>query len=270
MKRGTMEQKERKKYIRDLILVGALLIAALLVLLVIRNRQERETGTDAVVTVRTADGDEVYPLNKDGVFSLNGGTNTLVIENGEAWVSEANCPDKVCMGMGKISKNGEFIACLPNQVIIVVEGGEESPVDIESQIPAFVAVPGVKMGLANIAIVYALYRLGWKEAALISLIRVVLVSLLFGSAASFLYSLAGAVLSLLGMALLKKTGKFTEIVVSVAGGVLHNIGQIAMASIILETDALRYYLPFLLVSGILAGVVIGLISGILIRRIHLS
>ena len=141
---------------------------------------------------------------------------------------------------------------------------------IESQIPAFVAVPGVKMGLANIAIVYALYRLGWKEAALISLIRVVLVSLLFGSAASFLYSLAGAVLSLLGMALLKKTGKFTEIVVSVAGGVLHNIGQIAMASIILETDALRSYPPFLLVSGILAGVVIGLISGILIRRIHLS
>ena len=129
MKRGTMEQKERKKYIRDLILIGALLIAALLVLLVIRNRQERKTGTDAVVTVRTSDGDEVYPLNKDGVFSLNGGTNTLVIENGEAWVSEANCPDKVCMGMGKISKNGEFIACLPNQVIIVVEGGEESPVD---------------------------------------------------------------------------------------------------------------------------------------------
>ena len=129
MKRGTMEQKERKKYIRDLIFVGALLIAALLVLLVIRNRQERKTGTDAVVTVRTSDGDEVYPLNKDGVFSLNGGTNTLVIENGEAWVSEANCPDKVCMGMGKISKNGEFIACLPNQVIIVVEGGEESPVD---------------------------------------------------------------------------------------------------------------------------------------------
>ena len=129
MKRGTMEQKERKKYIRDLILVGALLIAALLVLLVIRNRQERKTGTDAVVTVRTADGDAFYPLNTDGVFSLNGGTNTLVIENGEAWVSEANCPDKVCMGMGKISKNGEFIACLPNQVIIVVEGGEESPVD---------------------------------------------------------------------------------------------------------------------------------------------
>ena len=141
---------------------------------------------------------------------------------------------------------------------------------IESQIPACVAVPGVKIGLPNIAIVYALYRLGWKEAAVISMTRVVLVSLLFGSAASFLYSFAGAMLSLAGMTLLKKTGKFTEIVVSVAGGVLHNIGQIAMASFILETDVLRYYLPFLLISGILAGVAVGLVSGILIRRIHLS
>ena len=124
-----MEQKEKKKYIRDLVLVGVLLIAAVLALFLLRNRQEKETGSNAVVTVRTADGEAIYPLNKDGVFSLNGGTNTLVIENGEAWVSEADCPDKICMGMGKISKNGEFIACLPNQVIIVVEGGEESPVD---------------------------------------------------------------------------------------------------------------------------------------------
>ena len=138
---------------------------------------------------------------------------------------------------------------------------------VESQIPAFVAVPGVKMGLANIAVVFALYRLGWKEAAAVSLVRVVLVSLLFGSIASLFYSLAGAVLSLLGMGLMKRCGKFTEILVSVTGGVLHNIGQIAMASILLETDALRYYLPFLLVSGILAGVVIGLVSGILVRRI---
>ena len=124
-----MNQKEKKKYIRDLVLVGVLLIAAVLALFLLRNRQEKETGNNAVVTVRTADGEATYPLNKDGVFSLNGGTNTLVIENGEAWVSEADCPDKICMGMGKISKNGEFIACLPNQVIIVVEGGEESPVD---------------------------------------------------------------------------------------------------------------------------------------------
>ena len=105
---------------------------------------------------------------------------------------------------------------------------------------------------------------------MISLVRVVLVSLLFGSIASLFYSIAGAVLSLIGMGLLKRSGRFTEIVVSVAGGVLHNIGQIAMASIILETDALRYYLPFLLVSGIVAGVVIGVISAIMVRRIELK
>ncbi len=138
---------------------------------------------------------------------------------------------------------------------------------VESQIPAFVAVPGVKVGLANIAVIFALYRMGWKEAAAVSLIRVVLVSLLFGNFAALFYSLAGAVLSLAGMCLLKKTGKFTEIIVSVAGGVLHNIGQIAMASILLETDVLRYYLPLLLLSGTIAGIVVGVSSAILIRRI---
>ena len=79
----------------------------------------------------TVDGVEVgrYPLSKSGTFPLNGGTNILVVENGEAWVTEANCPDKICMAMGKISRNGEFIACLPNRLLIVVEGGEKSSVD---------------------------------------------------------------------------------------------------------------------------------------------
>ena len=140
---------------------------------------------------------------------------------------------------------------------------------VESQIPAFVAVPGVKIGLANIAVVFALYRLGWKEAVAISLIRVVLVSMLFGSIASLFYSLAGAVLSLTGMGLLKKTGKFTEIMISVTGGILHNIGQIGMACLILETAALRYYLPFQLISGIIAGIVVGILSAVLVQRIKL-
>ena len=77
-------------------------------------------------------------------------------------------------------------------------------------------------------------------------------------------------LSLAGMGLLKRSGKFTEIVVSVAGGILHNIGQIAMASLILETDALRYYLPFLLLSGTVAGVVIGVVSAIMVKRIRID
>ena len=141
---------------------------------------------------------------------------------------------------------------------------------VESQIPAFVAIPGVKMGLANIAVVFALYSLGWKEAALISLIRVILVSLLFGTGASLFYSLAGAVLSLLGMLLLKHTDRFSSVGVSVAGGVLHNIGQIGMACLLLETDVIRYYLPFLALSGILAGIVIGLLAAVLVKRIHIK
>ncbi len=141
---------------------------------------------------------------------------------------------------------------------------------LESMIPAFVAIPGIKMGLANIAVVFALYKLGWKEAAGVSLLRVVLVSLLFGHLASFFYSIAGAVLSLLGMILLRKTGRFSEVAVSVTGGVLHNVGQIAMACILLETDVVRYYLPFLILSGTLAGVVIGIAAAILVRRVKVE
>ena len=121
-----MEKTEKKKYTRDLILVGILLAAALLMFFVVRSNQEKATGTGAEAVV-TVDGQEIgrYPLKKNGTFPLNGGSNILVVENGEAWVSEADCPDKVCMGMGKISRNGEFIACLPNRLIVVVEGGEE-------------------------------------------------------------------------------------------------------------------------------------------------
>ena len=121
----------RSCYTRDLIIVGILLLAALAVFFLMRSRQERDTGAGALAVV-TVDGREIgrYPLNKSGTFPLNGGTNILVVENGEAWVSEADCPDKVCMGMGKISRNGEFIACLPNRLLIVVEGAaESSPVD---------------------------------------------------------------------------------------------------------------------------------------------
>lgn len=139
---------------------------------------------------------------------------------------------------------------------------------IESQIPPFVAIPGVKVGLANIAVVFALYRFGWKEAIGISLVRVFAVSMLFGTAVSLAYSVAGAAVSLLGMVLLKKSGLFSNVAVSVAGGVLHNVGQIGMACILLETNVLKYYLPFLILSGVIAGVAIGLISAVMVKRVR--
>lgn len=116
----------KRRYLRDLLIAGVLLLAALLLFLAVRGG--RVSGAEAVVSV---DGEEIgrYPLNVPGTFPLNGGSNVLVIENGEAWVSEANCPDKVCMYMGKISREGEFIACLPNRLIVTVEGGEASGAD---------------------------------------------------------------------------------------------------------------------------------------------
>lgn len=141
---------------------------------------------------------------------------------------------------------------------------------VESQVPALVAIPGVKIGFANIAVVFVLYKAGAKEAALISLIRVFLVSLLFGTGMSFMYSAAGAVLSFAGMMLLKRIGAFSCTAVSVAGGVLHNIGQIAMACIVLQTDVIRYYLPFLILSGTIAGVVIGILAAVIIKRVNID
>ena len=138
---------------------------------------------------------------------------------------------------------------------------------VESLFPAFVAVPGVRIGLANIAIIFALYRLGFKEALGISLVRVVLSSLLFGSVLSMAYSAAGALLSLCVMALLKRTRLFGTVAVSVAGGVSHNLGQIGVACLILQTGALVYYVPVLILSGVAAGVVIGIVSAAVISRL---
>lgn len=140
---------------------------------------------------------------------------------------------------------------------------------LESRIPAFVAIPGIKIGFANIAIIFALYKLGIKEAAVVSVLRIILVSTLFGSPVSMIYSLAGGVLSLIAMSLLKRFTPLSEITVSVCGGVLHNVGQIAMASIMLSTNVIVYYLPFLLVSGIVAGIAVGVAAGILIKRMRI-
>lgn len=139
---------------------------------------------------------------------------------------------------------------------------------VESRIPAFVAIPGIKMGLANIVVVFALYKLGFKEAAIVSVLRVLLSALLFGSILSLVYSASGAVLSLLGMTLLKKTRLFGTVAVSVSGAVLHNAGQIIAACLMLETSTIAYYMPFLIISGVVTGIVIGLAAALIIKRIN--
>lgn len=139
---------------------------------------------------------------------------------------------------------------------------------VESQIPVFTTIPGMKVGLPNLVMVFFLYRVGWKETVIVSLIRAFLVALLFGNLQSLIFSIAGAVLSLTGMILLKKTGLFSSIAVSVTGGVLHNVGQIIAACLWTSTVQIAYYLPALLVSGVCAGIAIGLIAGFLLKRLE--
>ncbi len=138
---------------------------------------------------------------------------------------------------------------------------------VESQIPALVAIPGIKVGLPNLVMVFLLYKVGWKETVVVSIIRVVLVSMLFGNVQTMAFSVAGAVLSLTGMIILKKLNLFSCIAISVVGGVLHNVGQILMACLMTQTAQIAYYLPVLLISGTVAGVVIGLIGGMLVKRL---
>lgn len=139
---------------------------------------------------------------------------------------------------------------------------------IESLFPLSFAIPGIKMGLANIVIIFVLYKMSTLDAIIVSIIRVLLVSLLFGNVMTLTYSISGAVLSLLFMVMLKSTEKFSTIGVSVTGAIMHNIGQMLMAMLLLETQQIIYYLPALLISGIVTGILIGTVSAIVIKRIE--
>ena len=140
---------------------------------------------------------------------------------------------------------------------------------LESMVPLSLVVPGVKLGLANLVVIFALYRLGPRQAAVISLVRVLLVTLTFGNAFGFAYSLAGAALSLGVMIPLRRSGKFSLLGVSIAGGVCHNIGQILVAMAVLGTAELLWYLPALLAAGTAAGVCIGAAGALVTARVKL-
>ena len=138
---------------------------------------------------------------------------------------------------------------------------------IESVLPPiYAAVPGVKVGLPNIIIIFTLYMFSLKYAAAISFIRLLAVALLFGNVMTLIYSIAGAVLSLAIMYLLKKVKLFSMVGVSVAGGVFHNIGQIIVAVIVLQTAEISFYIPVLAISGTLAGIAVGIIASVLIKN----
>ncbi len=128
-------------------------------------------------------------------------------------------------------------------------------------------LPGIKLGLANICVLAALYLFGFWEAAAVNLARIVLSWLIFGSFSGFLYSLAGGILSILTMGLLKKSGKFSPIGVSAAGGSVHNLGQLAVAGLMTDASVIWYYGPVLLVVGCLSGILNGAIAAVILKRV---
>lgn len=138
---------------------------------------------------------------------------------------------------------------------------------VESLIPFFAGIPGIKLGLANLAVLFILKRYSWKEAALVSTVRILVVGFMFGNLFSIVYSLSGASLSLLVMTLLKKQKGFSLTGVSIAGGVSHNIAQLLVAMAIVENVSLIYYAPALLVSGVITGLFIGLLTAETDKRI---
>ena len=139
---------------------------------------------------------------------------------------------------------------------------------VESLFP--LGIPGVKLGLANLVIVFLLYLYGIREAVVVSFIRILVIGFLFGNLFSILFSLAGAAISLSLMVLLKKTKVFSIVGVSVAGGVAHNIAQIIVASFVVGNLNLFWYLPVLLISGVVAGFLMGILATEVLKRIRIG
>ncbi len=139
---------------------------------------------------------------------------------------------------------------------------------VEAIIPINIGVPGVKLGLPNIVTVIGLYSIGPVPTMIISALRILLVSFMFGNTMTLAYSVSGFLLSFITMVILIKIGGFQRTVVSITGGVMHNVGQLVAAVLLLHSEILFYYLPVLMIAGVVAGAVIGLVSGLITDRIH--
>lgn len=139
---------------------------------------------------------------------------------------------------------------------------------IESLIPFFFGVPGMKLGLPNMAIVMALYMFGWKEAIVINVFRIVISGFLFGNMYGILFSLSGAVISFIAMLIIKSTDRFSMTGTSIIGGVFHNIAQILIAAFVVKTSGIIYYMPVLIIAGVITGFINGTIASQVMTHIR--
>lgn len=140
---------------------------------------------------------------------------------------------------------------------------------VESLIPLMPAFPGIKLGLANLAVVLCMEQYGRRDALLVNVARVLLSSFLFGNMYALFYSLAGAAVSFAAMAFLKRFPRFSLIGISVLGGVFHNIGQLFMAMAVVKTVQIIYYLPWLLIAGCATGILIGFLALEVLKHVRI-
>lgn len=141
---------------------------------------------------------------------------------------------------------------------------------VESLIPLAPSIPGIKLGLANLAVVLCLYRYDWRDALMVDVARVLLTALLFGNLYVALYSLGGALISFAAMAAAKRLSCFSMIGVSVCGGTFHNIGQLLVAMAVVGTGPVRWYLPWLLIAGCITGIIIGMTAREVLKYVRIS
>ncbi len=138
---------------------------------------------------------------------------------------------------------------------------------VESLIPFSFGVPGIKLGLTNVVTVIMMYTYGIPGALGVAVLRAVLSGFMFGNAFSIIYSVAGCVLSFIFMYILKKINHFAIISVSAAGGVMHNVGQLIVAANVVKTYSVIYYAPVLIIAGVFTGIIIGIVSDEIVKRI---
>lgn len=139
---------------------------------------------------------------------------------------------------------------------------------VETVLPLTFGLPGMKLGLANLAVVLCLYMMGPGHAFVLTIAKALLSGFLFGNATMLLYNLAGAICSCLMMALLKKSRLFHIPVISAAGGVLHNVGQLFVAFFMIQTYGVLYYVPILLLAGLITGIIIGTVAALILPALQ--
>ena len=139
---------------------------------------------------------------------------------------------------------------------------------LENLVPT--GVPGIKLGLSNSVLLLAIYWLGIPTALILMVVKVVLSGILFSGVSAMMYAFAGGVLSMVVMSVLYKARGFSPIAIAMAGAVFHNVGQVGLAMVILETDRLVYYMAILMLAGLVTGFVTGTVTSLLMKRLPAS